>query len=387
MKRSKRLTTAIGAFVLSLGWCAVGAQESLSDIASGLPEDTNAQAIDVAICLDTSSSMNDLIEAARLKLWEIVNDLALLQPAPRLRVALLTYGNAGNPPKNGWVRIETPLTEDFDLVSQRLFELECKGGSEYVARVLQTALDELEWTDSTDALKLVFVAGNEPADQDKEVDFRAVATESENRDFALHAIYCGDAEHEQAMTWKELARSADGKFAAIDHRTVRALVETPGDEELAKLGASLNDTFIPMGESGKQGRENQLSQDKNAQSLSVAVAASRAQTKASPLYSADWDLVQAVEQGRVDLFEIDESELPKVMQEMSPGERVTYVEELILEREEIRQRIAELSEQRRRYVANKAKAKNQDDSQSFDGVVRQAIRQQIEQKGLRTPEP
>ncbi len=40
--------------------------------------------IDLAICLDTSGSMSGLIEAAKQKLWAIVNDLALVEPTPRL---------------------------------------------------------------------------------------------------------------------------------------------------------------------------------------------------------------------------------------------------------------------------------------------------------------
>jgi hypothetical protein len=36
-----------------------------------------------AICLDTSGSMDGLIDAARQKIWSIVNDLALATPTPR----------------------------------------------------------------------------------------------------------------------------------------------------------------------------------------------------------------------------------------------------------------------------------------------------------------
>src|SRR3990170_6863274 len=72
-------------------------------------------AIDVAICLDTSNSMDDVLDAARLNLWEIVNDLATAQPTPRLRVALLSYGSSANERDAGWVRVETPLTQDLDL--------------------------------------------------------------------------------------------------------------------------------------------------------------------------------------------------------------------------------------------------------------------------------
>ena len=122
--------------------------------------------VDVAIALDTSGSMENLLEAARLKLWEIVHDLTLVEPTPTLRVALLTYGGKDNDHKAGWVRVETGLTRDLDLVSERLFALTAGGGAEYVARVLQAALEGLDWTSSEDALKLVFVAGNEPADQE-----------------------------------------------------------------------------------------------------------------------------------------------------------------------------------------------------------------------------
>ncbi|MCZ6812315.1 MAG: hypothetical protein O7D97_09960, partial [Planctomycetota bacterium] len=42
--------------------------------------------VDLVICLDTSGSMQGLIESAKQKLWGIVNDLALAEPTPELRV-------------------------------------------------------------------------------------------------------------------------------------------------------------------------------------------------------------------------------------------------------------------------------------------------------------
>lgn len=381
MMQARRTAVVLAALLTCFAWQAAGAQPLLSDVATDPVNVHDGQAIDVAICLDTSSSMKPLIDTTRLKLWEIVNDLALLEPAPRLRVALLSYGHPANGHANGWVKLEAPLTEDLDLVSQRLFELECDGGSEYVARVLKTALDELEWSSESDALKLVFVAGNEPADQDRALDYRAMAAEAANRETVLHAVYCGSAEHEHADSWRELALQAEGQFAAIDHRTVRALVATPFDKELAELGASLNKTYVPLGEAGGLGRANQSLQDDNAKSLSVAAAASRAQTKASSLYSQEWDLVDAVAEGRVDLYTIDEAELPEPLQAMSPAEREVYVEDMRLERQEIRRRINELGAERRKHVTKQIEARGLDDSATFDGVIRRAIREQVEDRG------
>ena len=51
--------------------------------------------IDLVICLDTSGSMQGLIEAAKVKLWDIVNELARAKPKPHLRVGLYVYGTPG----------------------------------------------------------------------------------------------------------------------------------------------------------------------------------------------------------------------------------------------------------------------------------------------------
>ena len=63
--------------------------------ACGVPEDYKPapRAIDLAICLDTSGSMSGLLNSTKQKLWDIVNDLAMAEPTPKLRVALLTYGS------------------------------------------------------------------------------------------------------------------------------------------------------------------------------------------------------------------------------------------------------------------------------------------------------
>src|SRR5262249_35331724 len=112
-----------------------------------------AKTIDVAICLDTSNSMDGLIDSAKLKLWTIVNDLAKIQPAPTLRVALYQYGNDDLDRTVGWVRKELDLTNDLDEVYKKLNALRTHGGTEYVARVCRDAINGLKWSDDKDALR------------------------------------------------------------------------------------------------------------------------------------------------------------------------------------------------------------------------------------------
>ncbi len=342
--------------------------------------------VELAICLDTSGSMSGLIDAAKQKLWAIVNDLALARPTPELRVALLTYGNDGHNPEDGWVAVQSPFTDDLDLISERLFALTTNGGTEYVGRVLQNA-GQLGWLTANDGLRLVVVAGNESADQDPDFPFRDTCRDMIARGIIINAIYCGPATDGIAPGWREVAQLADGQFASIDHNHGTVTVETPFDGQLSALSAALNETYVPLGEAGRAGLHNQSEQDANASGLSEAVAASRAMTKASAFYRHDWDLVDALEDAAIALAEVEEEALPEKMQEMTAEEREAYVEEMRHQRAEIQKQIQALSEARESFVRDEMKKRALDDSMSFDNAVREAVRQQATVKGFQFEDP
>ena len=270
--RKYLIQTTVLAVLLGACISAWAEEETALGSIETLVPDRPWEAIDVALALDTSGSMELLIEAARVKLWEIVHDLTLLEPTPTLRVALLTFGNSENARESGWVKIEADLTENLDLVSERLFELTSKGGTEYIGRVLKTSLQGLSWTPSEEALKLLFVAGNEPANQDPEVALEDMTDVAREAGISLHVIFCGQAESEDAETWKELAELAEGRFAAIDHRTAPVAVKTPFDAELAALGSAINKTYVPLGEEGQKRRQKLEEQDEKVRKLSLAAA-------------------------------------------------------------------------------------------------------------------
>ena len=281
-------------------------------IAPSVPAQEPGGAVDLALCLDTSSSMSGPLDAARMQLWEIVNELALLEPTPRLRVALLSYGNPVNDPARGWVRLETPLTEDLDLVSQRLFDLTSDGGDEYVARAIKIAVEELEWSESDNALKMILIAGNEAADQDPELRPEIASEEASRMDIMVNAIFFGslNGADADAGAWTEMTDLGGGEFSTFDPTRDKTEIITPFDIDLVELGTVLNDTSIPLSEAGEQALESQIEQDRKVFALGGTAAANRAQTKASALYRRDWDLVDLVESEKVVLYDVDEGQLP-----------------------------------------------------------------------------
>jgi len=339
------------------------------------------QSVDLALVLDTSGSMKSLLDAARAKLWETVNLLATAEPRPRLRVALLSYGHKGYDRDRGFVQIHTPLTEDLDFVSQQLFALTADGGVEYVGRALKTALDELEWNDSRDGLRVVIVAGNESAEQDPHTDNRSVSSDARREDIVVNTIFCGKPDDPVAFEWEAIALDADGHYSAINSRTSIRFVSTPFDKRLSELSQLMNGTYVPLGEAGTEGLERQKQQDANAIALNASAAATRAATKAGALYRNDWDLIDALASGRVDWDSLDESELPEALREMTWRERETHVQQLAEQRADLKRQILELQQERRQFLVEKT-GRPGTDANSFEGAIQGAIREQAERAGF-----
>lgn len=381
------LTTSLFAGILSLGCPTfVHTQESVRVREKERAGDDalRQRVVELAICLDTSGSMDGLIDAARQKLWSIVNDLALATPAPKLRVALITYGNTGHPAENGWVHVQTGFTEDLDKVSELLFGLTTNGGDEYVGRVVQTAVQELDWNLSDDALKIIFVAGNESADQDPKASFRDQCRAAIARGIMVNPIYCvyGSDAPDVASGWREIASLADGQYAAIDQQNGTVVIETPYDAALSMLSSAVNATYIPFGAQGQAGWANQMRQDANAQTLNTEAAAQRAQTKGGAMYHCSWDLVDACSRQEIKLAEVKDEDLPVNMRAMTAGQRQAYLDEMQTARAAIQKQITDLTTQRQAWVTEWQKRQAVDESRSFDFAVRNIVREQAAARGF-----
>ena len=318
--------------------------------------DKSTPLIQLAILLDTSNSMDGLIGQAKARLWTVVNELVTARregQRPKFEVALFEYGNSRLPSAEGYIRLVLPLTNDLDKVSEELFALTTRGGDEYCGQVISEAVSRLAWSQSADDLKLIFIAGNEPFTQGQ-VDYRQACPAAIGRDIVVNTVFCGNHEEGISTSWKDGAILGKGGYMSIDHNQQVVDIEAPQDKELARLGELLNKTYIPYGSRGTIGAANQRAQDVNAAGVSASNAAQRAVTKGSSFYSnAGWDLVDAVEQGAVNLEDIKTEDLPEVMRPLNVEQRKAYVQERAAQRKDLQSKIGELNDQRRNYVARK----------------------------------
>lgn len=341
--------------------------------------------VQLALLLDTSGSMDGLIDQARTQMWDVVNTFIAAKQdgkTPHVEVALYEYGNDGLKSENHWVRRILPLTRDLDEVSQQLFALKTNGGSEFCGAVIRDAVKDLAWDASPDTYKAIFIAGNEPFTQGpvKALEScRAAAT----RGVVVNTIHCGDDVTGQQEGWKDGAVAADGKYMIIDSNQAIVRVDAPQDAEILRLNEALNGTYLAYGKLGEANATKQKAQDANAVQAAPEVAAKRAATKASAnYYNRNWDLVDASKEKDFDLSKVDVADLPEDMKKMTPEERAAHVRKKSGERAELQAKILELNKERDAFVARKRQEMAAAGDDTLDAAVVKAVREQASKKKI-----
>ncbi len=341
----------------------------------------NINSIQLALLLDTSNSMDGLIDQAKSQLWKIVNELAKTKKDRHpvdLYVALYEYGKDAIPAQEGHLRNIVPFTQDLDRISDELFKLRTNGGQEYCGKVILDAVNNLQWRKSNDELKIIFIAGNEPFTQG-DVDYKQACKKAVKNGIVVNTIFCGNYDKGIQTMWKDGADISDGKYMNIDHNAAIVHIDAPQDVEIVKLGQELNKTYIAFGNQGREKKELQAEQDANSMSLSPEVMVQRSVTKSGSQYrNSSWDLVDAKKEGKVKVEELKDEELPENMKKMTVQERKSYLDKMEKERELIQRKINNLNDERSKYVAQKM-LENKNDN-TLDAVMIKTIREQAKQK-------
>ena len=335
--------------------------------------------IQIGILLDTSSSMNGLINQAKEQLWKIVNEVAKANKHKEdvvIQVGLFEYGKSSLPEYEGFLQLLSPLTSDLDKVSEALFELNTNGGEEYAGKVILESVNRFVWSDNKDDLKLLIIAGNESFAQG-DVPYVKAIKKARANNIIINTIFCGDANKGVRLSWKKGARLGGGKYFNINHNSQREYVATPYDDEIISLGNSLNTTYINYG-SQKKRREkkaNTIKQDTNAKGLSKTSYIERNIVKSKKQYTeASSDMVTAYIADAPSIAKINKDELPQELQDKSSEEIKQIVEEKKEKRLSLQKEIKELESKRDDFIAKTNKKEGKDlGSAIIKSIRKQAI--------------
>ena len=340
--------------------------------------------IQLALLLDTSNSMDGLIDQAKSQLWNIVNELAKAKcgmDRPELQIALYEYGNDNLPYSEGHIRLVTPLTTDLDEISKDLFELTTNGGNEFCGTVIQTCLKQLSWSTSENDLQIIYIAGNEPFTQGK-INYADACKLAKEKNVIVNTIFCGDFNVGIQTSWKNGADLACGQYSSIQQNSRTVYIESPYDKRITELNSELNNTYIPYGSYGYSKKMNQEVQDNNAQSYGTVNTVNRAVAKSSHVYdNSSWDLVDALANKDFSLQSVKKEELPEEMRSMSATEQQKYIETKKRERQNIQNEIQELNRKRSDYI-NDQKRDNADETEMLDAAILTSLREQAKSRNF-----
>lgn len=342
--------------------------------------------IQIAILLDTSSSMDGLIGQAKAQLWKIVNEMATGKrngKAPDIQVAIFEYGNDRLSSQEGFIRQVLPLTTDLDKVSEELFALKTYGGYEFCGRVIQEATQQLTWSKSNKDFKAIFIAGNEAFTQG-EVDYKKACKEAVSRGIVVNTIFCGPYQTGVNTKWRDGAVLADGSYMNIDQNRKVVHIAAPQDKLIVKLNVEINKTYIAYGRKGQASKARQVKQDMNAKKTSGSSYIQRAIVKSSRNYNnSSWDLVDAKKEGKVKVEDMKKEQLPEVMRKMKPEERKKYIEKLAQKRKKLQKQIQELNIARKKYVAEQRRKMSEKGKETLDSAMIKAIKKQAAKRGFK----
>jgi hypothetical protein len=342
------------------------------------PPKAEPPTVEVVFALDTTGSMEGLIDGAKRKIWSIVNFIGSAQPQPKVRIGLVAYRDLGD----AYVTRFFDLSDDLDTVFEHLSSFRADGGGdtpEHVAKALHDAVERTHWSSGQNIVKLVYLVGDAPphTDYDDGYDYKAISRRAAQRGIHVNAILCG-GDPEAAQAFRLVARAGGGQYATIEQNGGVAEVRTPYDAKLAGLNARLAGTVVGYG----RARAEVMHEAAVAAAAPATVAADRASYAAKkskavfrssddPL--AGGDLVDAYGAGGLGLsgsgpHAVKAGDLPPELARMKPEEREKFVEGKKAEREKVLAEIKSLSGERDAFL-KKAPAKKD----SFDDRVRNSL--------------
>ena len=337
-------------------------------------ETADGHAIDVVFAVDTTGSMERLIDGAKRTVWSIATHIRQTDPNANLRIGLVAYRDVGE----DYVTRPFALTGDLDAVYAELSTYDASGGGDAPEDVAAGLRDALAMRWRAGAKKLIFVVGDAPpAPRDDARPYDVLAREAGTSGIIVNAIRCG-GDPTTAVAFQQLASLGGGEFSTIAQDGGVHQVATPYDARMGELSASIDRTAVIAGDdSARAAYEGKMAAAEAAPAAAKADRASYYMKKARAAKGgadvrADADLVGAYATGKLDMAKVAPGALPQGLRDKSAPEIKAELERRAAERAAAQKEMAELARKRDEYLAGR-----KDAGGGFDTAVKATVEKQI----------
>jgi Mg-chelatase subunit ChlD len=337
--------------------------------------------IDLVFVLDSTGSMQGLIEGAKAKIWSIANSMTSLPSKPKIRIGLLTYRDKADT----YITKLFDLTDDIDKVFADLKSFQADGGGdepESVNQAIDEAVNKMSWEKTNPKVyKVIFLVGDAPPHMDYQDDVKYPDTckKAAESGIIINTIQCGNINNCENI-WRDIAKKSEGEYARIAQSGDVQVIATPFDAEINKLTEELNKTALAYGNKEAQIEvHSKLSLAEKSSSETKSDRAVYNSNSGGVVVQGKGELVADVDNKKVELSSIPKDELPEELRNKNKEEQGKYIAELSKKRKEINDKIAEQVKKRNEWLENEKK-KNSKNKDSFDSKLEKTIQSQADKK-------
>ncbi len=186
--------------------------------------------LDIAFCIDTTSSMQGEIDTVKAKVKSMVEKIGQSKQRPIVRVGLVAYRDNGDE----YVTKVFQFSENIDEVVREISDLAAEGGGdgpEAVDQGLHSAINELEWDDHKKTAKLLFLIGDAPPHAtNTKFDWKSESQNAIAHGIHINTIGCDSLEgysDKGINIFKQIALQTNGNYEPLSYH--QEIVDTKGN--------------------------------------------------------------------------------------------------------------------------------------------------------------
>lgn len=337
--------------------------------------------LEVVFVLDTTGSMEGLIEGAKQKIWSIANTMSDLNPEAEVAFGLVGYRDLDD----DYVTLVHALTGDVQAIFTKLRRFEAAGGGdtpEAVNEALADAVGKIEWGRSDSDSRIIFLVGDAPPHMDyaNGPKYETVLKAAREKGIIVNAVQAGD-DIETESYWRKIAELGGGKYMAIpqDGGQIRQ-IPTPMDAPIITVQAQIDATIVPYGSKAEVALLEEKLSDRKSASIEVQADNATFYSKKGGKKEAvtgGGDLVTDLANGDVTLDALPEAQLSEDLKAMPPAPRKAHLEALLASRKQLEAEMAKLVTDRDAYIAAQTANAGPVPDESFDSSVKSTLKAQI----------
>lgn len=253
--------------------------------------------MDLVFCVDLSASTNGILHDIRTGMWTVANKI-ISKNNTLTRIGVVGYARPSFGATNGYVKIISNLTTDFDKLGYDLYQMkvQIEKGDQFVPNALFETLNKISWNYSPVAQRVVYLIGNGSAFTGP-LNLVNISEDFKKKKITVHSVYIVASPQDEIYEkgYQTVAEITGGEFFRM--KPSQKVVWDDNREKAGvyyKMNHSFNSTLLFYTPDAKDRKKYTFETDKYLLQNSTGAFIQRLRYKATDQYrqaAENYDLI------------------------------------------------------------------------------------------------